>query len=62
MHYEYYDDINVIKERLAGQMEQIQCITTNVDIPGAQAFGHNQSPSLTDYADGVDTMAFLSTL
>ncbi len=30
-------------------------------LPGV-AFGQTQSPSLTDYADGVDTMAFLASL
>ena len=30
--------------------------------PGSVAFGHTQRPGLSDYADGVDTMAFLNTL
>jgi hypothetical protein len=39
-------------------MNDIQCIVTNKGIP----FGKAQSPLLADYADGIDTMKFLSTL
>jgi hypothetical protein len=37
---------------------EIQCIVGHHHIP----FGKAQSPSLTDYADGIDTMQFLGSL
>ena len=36
--------------------DEIQCITGNSVLP----FGKAQSPGLSDYADGVDTMQFYS--
>jgi hypothetical protein len=38
--------------------ESIQCITGH----GYADFGSTQTPSVYDFADGVDTMQFLSTL
>jgi hypothetical protein len=57
LHYKYYDD----KEKLAAQLaasNDIQAITGH----GFTPFGKLQQPSLSDYADGVDTMAFLCSL
>lgn len=41
---------------------EIQCVAGSVPVCGAVAFGRTQSPSLTDYPDGRDTMRFLSGL
>jgi hypothetical protein len=57
VHFEYYDDKDELRQRLHGN-EAIQCIVSKTDIP----FGQAQSPALIDYADGVDTMEFLSKL
>lgn len=57
LHYEFYTD----KQRLLTNLksdERIQCIVDNEHI----TYGNSQYPSLHDYADGVDTMMFLSTL
>ena len=43
---------------LASKSNEIQAIVGHDGVP----FGAAQSPSLTDYADGVDVMAFLSEL
>lgn len=62
--YEYYTDKAQLLAQLAGD-ERLQCITAKTGEAGKagiQAFGNNQVPSLSDYADGVDTMAFLSEL
>lgn len=59
--YEYYDDLDHIKQRLHYDSEMIQCVVSNV-IENAVEFGKTQEPGLSDYADGVDTMAFLSNL
>lgn len=57
IHYQYYGNKEAVTEKLATSAD-IQCITGH----GFTAFGETQSPSLTDYADGVDTMAFLAKL
>jgi hypothetical protein len=58
LYFEYYEDEKVLRDQLATQSESIQCIVGKKDIP----FGTSQSPSLSEYADGVDTMAFLTQL
>lgn len=62
LHYEYYSDIKNLKQDLNNMRNKIQCIVTNIDVEGQISFGKTQRPSLTDYADGVDTMAFLNAL
>jgi hypothetical protein len=57
LNYSFYDDEKNIEERLAAN-ENIQCIIGRNFI----SFGKSQSPSLTDYADGIDTMQFLKQL
>ena len=57
LHYSYYNDINKVKEDLA-QSEDIQCLVGEDFVP----FGSSQTPSLFDYADGVDVMQFLLSL
>ncbi len=59
LFYEYYDNIETLKAKLKKDCEQIQCISSNLDIPNAIALGKTQSPQLWDYADGVDSMEFL---
>jgi hypothetical protein len=61
LFYEYYDDISVLEEQLKKDANQIQCVVSN-SIENSVNFGATQCPTLTDYADGVDTMAFLSEL
>jgi hypothetical protein len=57
LHYFYYDDLNSRVDTLKTN-QSIQAI---VGYNGVQ-FGQAQTPGLMDYADGVDTMAFLLTL
>lgn len=48
---------------LTSHTDQIQVVASaNGWYPGSVAFGNTQRPSLTDYADGIDTMAFLKDL
>ena len=56
--YERYSDSEMLKKDLDFRSEEIQCIVSTEDIP----FGQSQKPELWDYADGVDTMAFLGKL
>ena len=57
VHYEFYDDKQPVIDNLQNNPD-IQCIVGHGYIP----FGMAQRPSLTDYPDGVDTMAFLAGL
>ena len=54
-----YSDITKVKAWLQEHGEEIQCVVSHLDIENAVAFGEAQRPRLMDYADGVDTMAFL---
>ena len=56
LNYSFYDEIDKVLLSLR-KNEEVQCIA-GIDIP----FGKVQSPELSDYADGVDTMQFLLTL
>jgi len=65
LFYEYYDNIDSLQNELAAQSEQIQCIVSEAGLNAnrqAVAFGQSQRPALWDYADGVDTMDFLTKL
>ena len=64
LHYEYYNDMENLVGELTAKREEIQCVVSKVDIGGFETvyFGKAQEPTLNDYADGVDTMAFLTKL
>lgn len=63
VHYETYEDIETVKPYLDENAEKIQCIvSTSEAIPNAVPFGKTQQPEISDYADSVDTMAFLTNL
>ncbi len=62
-YFSYYDDYEVLKNELKHKKDQIQLVVTNktdIDFLPAFPFGKAQSPQLNDYADGVDTIEFLS--
>ena len=61
-HYEFYNDFTQLEKHLEEQKENIQCIVSNQSIKGTVAFGEAQNPGLRDYADGIDTLAFLNGL
>ena len=60
--YEYYDNETDLKIKLHQDKEKIQCVVAKDFIKTEVAFGQTQSPHLTDYADGVNTLEFLSTI
>lgn len=60
--YEFYDDVNDIKERLNADKEKIQCVVSNQITENSLPFGSTQKPELWDYADNVDTIDFLLSL
>ncbi len=57
LHYRYYDDRSALESELKSSRE-IQCVVGKGAIP----FGSAQTPSLSDFADGLDTMQFLTGL
>jgi len=61
LYYEHYQNIDRIKQELKENEENIQCIVGK-GFENAIPFGKAQQPDLNDYADNVDTMAFLSQL
>lgn len=54
LNFEYYNDKQKVLSSLKDQPD-VQCILGEGGIP----FGSTQCPSLSDYADGVDTLKFL---
>jgi len=60
--YEFYNDLQELKNRLKSDNGQIQCIVSNGIIVNSVPFGKTQKPELWDYADNVDTIKFLQTI
>lgn len=60
LFYQYYESVGLLKEKLLQDDKIIQCIATDAfTTPKTVPIGYTQSPSLSDYADGIDTMKFL---
>lgn len=57
VNYEYYADKKNLINKLHGSKD-LQCMVGHGYIP----FGLAQDPSVTDYADGIDTMKFLVSI
>lgn len=57
LNYEFYNNIENVLDNLKNN-ESIQALVGHFGIP----FGKAQSPSLTDYADGIDTMEWLLSI
>lgn len=63
--FEYYSSLGDLNETLKADQDLIQCIVSHVALDagnGTVAFGQSQHPTLSDYADNVNTIAFLNTL
>lgn len=61
LHYETFDSIDEVRSKLLRHAESIQCVvaSTETGIVHSVPFGRSQEPDPWDYADGVDTVAFL---
>lgn len=57
LNYEFYSDADKLTESLRGS-EQVQSITGKAFV----SFGQSQFPGLSDFADGVNTLQFLSSI
>ncbi len=60
LFYETYATKGELLEKLKADTEKIQCIVSDGFIENSVGFGETQSPQLSDYADGVDIIEFLS--
>ncbi len=63
--YQEYDSLEAAVDYIDKEKENIQVVVSNtkVDLPSTKIrFGESQKPKLWDYADGVDTLEFLSSL
>jgi hypothetical protein len=61
--YEPYKSLEDLQAKISLNHDKIQCIVSkNSWYESSQSFGDAQKPKLWDYADGVDTMAFLLNL
>jgi len=60
--YEYYNDFATIKNRLDIDTNKIQCLVSDNLFENSIRFGETQTPSLSDYADNIDTIKFLISL
>ncbi|WP_422359345.1 acyl-CoA reductase [Reichenbachiella sp.] len=58
LYYQEYTDEKELESLLSEHDDKIQCVVGVSYIP----FGQAQKPAVSDYADGVDTMAFLTEL
>lgn len=63
LFYERYQSIDSLIKELEKKKDQIQCIVgKNLPLSHLVNFGDTQSPQINDYADGIDTMKFLTAL
>ena len=63
LFYEYYSNLNDLNEKLVSIKDKIQCIVNRKgEFFSNVQFGEAQCPKLFDYADGFDTLQFLTNL
>ena len=65
VYYEEYQNLNDVITKIEVQKEEIQVVVSKANGLKNLAvvnFGESQKPKLWDYADGVDTLTFLSAL
>lgn len=62
LFYQTYESKEEILEIINQRKEAIQCVVSKDLLKEEVAFGSTQKPSLTDYADGVDTLKFVLSL
>ena len=64
LHYSKYSSLRDIEQEIALQKDAIQCVVSQEKIGDIEttAFGEAQKPKISDFADDVDTLAFLLNL
>lgn len=62
LFYSYYNSPTAVLKELEKQKDNLQCVVASEQFGGTVGFGKTQAPKLDNYADGVDTIAFLTAL
>jgi hypothetical protein len=65
LYYDNYADEQSVEDLINTENEKIQCVVSTMPLQISNQlvdFGQSQQPKLWDYADGIDTMDFLSEL
>ncbi|MDR0972017.1 MAG: acyl-CoA reductase [Bacteroidales bacterium] len=62
VYYEYYKNINDVREYLEMEKENIQVVVSNIEGLNCYDLGQGQRPNIYDFADNRDTMQFLCSL
>ena len=64
LNYEFYDNTESLKQEILENSDKIQCVVTDKNLGEIKTipFGKSQQPDIDDFADGIDTMEFLSKL
>ncbi len=62
LFYETYNSKSELTEKLELDKDKIQCIVSDNIIENSVNFGETQCPKLSDYADGIDIIKFLSKI
>jgi len=63
LYYSFYKNLGELKAKIASQRDKLQVIVSAKGwFEGSLPFGTSQFPKVNDYADGVDTMKFLTSL
>jgi hypothetical protein len=63
IYYQFYNNLDELQQKLSADDQFIQCIATEAFISEKTVFpGNTQKPDLSDYADGIDTMKFLTEI
>lgn len=62
IYYEYYKTKKQVVDKLKHMADDLQCIVCREPLSGLPTIptGQAQAPTLTDYADGKDTLSFLT--
>lgn len=59
LNYSFYTRIDEVNAQIEQWKNDLQCVVSNLDSIDAMAFGQSQCTQLSDYADGIDTTAWL---
>jgi hypothetical protein len=62
LFYDFYKNVEEVKNIVADKKEELQCLVSKLELMEAIPYGSSQKPSLETYADGEDTLLFLSKL